>query len=732
MKKHTFTQPKNRTIGTTVGIVAVLLAAVIVVSAGFIYRFLQRQLFSERQSHLTEMTVKISQVINTTVDAIQSKANAAQVMMGWAEMSDEDQLLDVLENMCAACDLQDGVLLAMDSRGRVYGSNGFAGRWENQEDLYSDSTAPVIRELTFFGDKQTYMVFFRALETPVPVGEGKNVITHTAVAIPLENMKRTFSVDLFGQECYFYLVNPDGRRLYKQTFSQPFIEDYNVLSALQDDEFLMGGSLEALKQSVYNGQEYGGEFSSRSLGENYFVAAATVENTDWRIMLFVPTRVLGVNTNAFMTSVVAYIAAIAVGVVVIVGLLMMSVFSNQNTKRLMAQQEENNRLLAQAAQQANSANQAKSEFLSHMSHDIRTPINGIIGMTNIALKHPENGDRVLECLNKISGSADHLLTLINDVLDMSRIESGKTEIAHRPMDVRTLIDNCASIVGGQLIGRKLTFRLEQDTLTHPHVLADELHLRQVFINILGNAVKFTPDGGSITFQIRETPGPTADTVHYRFDVADTGIGMSPAFQEKVFEPFAQEDGGSRTTYKGTGLGMAITKQFVDLMGGTISVVSRLEEGTCFTVELTFDIDPDPAHALSVPLQAQLAGMKVLVVEDNELNLEIAQEVLSEEGITVTTAGNGREALDIFAASPEGTFDAILMDVMMPVMNGYEATRAIRLSAHPQARTVPIIAMTANAYVEDVQAALESGMNDHVAKPIDVERLFSVLAACRKE
>jgi CheY-like chemotaxis protein len=312
---------------------------------------------------------------------------------------------------------------------------------------------------------------------------------------------------------------------------------------------------------------------------------------------------------------------------------------------------------------------------------------------------------------------------------MSAIESGKVEITHEPVDLKLLVNNCASIIDGQLASRDLTFIRQVEDMPHPYVYGDELHLRQVLINILGNAVKFTHDGGSIEMRVKET-AMEGTRVTYRFEVEDTGIGISEEFKSRIFDEFSQEAKSSRTTYQGTGLGMAITKHFVELMGGTISVVSEQGKGSCFTVTLPFDLDEE--HITDEPEEqaVELKGMKVLLVEDNELNMEIAIEILQEEGIIVTTAQDGQIAYDTFMASKPGDFDAVLMDIMMPVMNGYDATRAIRASAHPAAKTIPIIAMTANAYKEDVEMAMEAGMNAHIAKPIDIDLLMSVLEQYR--
>jgi CheY-like chemotaxis protein len=267
-------------------------------------------------------------------------------------------------------------------------------------------------------------------------------------------------------------------------------------------------------------------------------------------------------------------------------------------------------------------------------------------------------------------------------------------------------------------------------MTHPHVYGDELHTRQILINILGNAVKFTPDGGTIWFRVEEIPDSDTRSC-YRFEVEDTGIGMSEAFLGKIFEPFSQEDDdNSRTVYKGTGLGMSITKQFVDLMGGEIKIRSKPNEGSCFTVELKLDINPNVKVEHEVVIGDNVAGMRILLVEDNLLNMEIAQEILEDEGVIVTPAENGQVAYDIFTKSAPGTFDVVLMDIMMPVMNGFDATKAIRDSDHPQAKVIPIVAMTANAFAEDVEASLEAGMNAHIAKPINVPMLLSVLNSYR--
>ncbi|MCI5902874.1 MAG: transporter substrate-binding domain-containing protein [Blautia sp.] len=385
--------------------------------------------------------------------------------------------------------------------------------------------------------------------------------------------------------------------------------------------------------------------------------------------------------------------------------------------------------LAAALTEAHSASVAKTTFLNNMSHDIRTPMNAIIGFTNIALKQ-QPGPQVQSCLEKIGESSEHLLTLINDVLDISRIESGKTKYEPIPTDITAVTDVVLDITNGFLINRDLKFTVNRAKLEKPYVLADAVRIREVLVNILSNAVKYTADGGSIKFETEYRFGVDDRHIVVRYRVTDTGVGMSEEFVKHVFDEFVQENNDARTQYKGTGLGMAITKRYVEMMGGTIAVESKKGVGSAFTVELPMELtDAKNVEKLEIPnLHTNLTGVKVLLAEDNELNAEIAQVQLEEYGMEVTLAADGEQVVRTFTDSPAGTFDVILMDIMMPKKNGYEATRAIRnLSNRPDGRSIPIIAMTANAFAEDVQASLDAGMNGHLSKPIMMDEVIKTIA-----
>ena len=423
---------------------------------------------------------------------------------------------------------------------------------------------------------------------------------------------------------------------------------------------------------------------------------------------------------------------VTVWVLLIFGWLLtiMAVIAMRLSARKKAQKvaQETAEEMAELAEHAQAANKAKTAFLSHMSHDMRTPMNAIMGFTGIAMKKNPS-DEVKNCLEKIDESSEYLLSLINDVLDLTRVESGKVKYNPLPADLKSITDSALDITKGFLTNRDISFKIQREEAKIPNVLVDPVRLRDVLVNILSNAVKFTPDGGTIIFEARcqEKGGDGYINMHYR--ISDTGIGMSEEFTKEVFEEFVQEDSDVRTQYHGAGLGMAIVKKYVDMMGGTISVQSKKHEGTTFTVDIPLEITDKECNKSDTGFseKVNLTGVKVLLAEDNELNAEIATVQLEEFGMNVERAVDGKNAVEIFRNHPEGTFDVILMDIMMPEMNGYEAAKAIRaMNDRPDGKNIPIIAMTANSFAEDVQASLDAGMNAHLSKPIVIEEIIKTI------
>ena len=401
------------------------------------------------------------------------------------------------------------------------------------------------------------------------------------------------------------------------------------------------------------------------------------------------------------------------------------ILSFREAKASEAQTARLNRELQEALEQANVASAAKSRFISSMSHDIRTPMNAIMGYTVIALTKEPKPD-VKDCLKKINNSANHLLTLINDVLEISRIESGKMTANPTRTNLPAMLDEVVDIAQGFIANRKLELKVNRAKVAIPDVLVDEIRVREVLINVLGNAVKYTKDGGTITFSTEMRKGNTSSDIVVIFTVADTGIGMSKDFQAHMFDNFTQENTDARTQYNGTGLGLAISKKYVDLLGGTITVDSKKNIGTTFTIEIPMTLTTTKPLNSEEPANSDISGLHILLVEDNELNAEIAQTLLKTAGAKATVAHNGEQALEVFQNHAPKTFDAVLMDVMMPVMDGLTATRAIRNLDRPDAKTIPIIAMTANAFAEDVEKCIAAGMDAHIAKPVEIETIKRVI------
>ena len=384
--------------------------------------------------------------------------------------------------------------------------------------------------------------------------------------------------------------------------------------------------------------------------------------------------------------------------------------------------------LLRAAKKAEAANEAKTEFLQRMSHDIRTPINGICGMIDVADHYAEDMKKQTECRAKIKEASHLLLELINEVLDMSKLESDEVILEEIPFNLNSISEEILGVIEQMATEQNIRILWEEKEVTHWNLIGSPVHVKRTLMNILSNAVKYNKENGYVYISCREIPSEQTAMTTLEFVCRDTGIGMTEAFQKRIFEPFAQEHAGSRTKFAGTGLGMPITKKLVEKMGGTISFESKEGTGTTFVIRIPFRIDTDRKDRTETEekMETSIQGLHVLLTEDNELNMEIAEFVLQNEGTVVTKAWNGQEAVDIFRKSSPGEFDAILMDIMMPVMNGYEAAKMIRSLDREDAKVIPIIAMTANAFTEDKMRAKEAGMDEHIAKPVDGKLLVKAI------
>ena len=723
-------KPEKRKAAFTPALILGCFAALIVIGLLTLtfYRSLEREIYEERAAYLTEIS---GQVVSTTDNVSAAQWNLSSFFanrLRAQKISTTKELAAFIAEEQVIHNQEGLSFLAFDKNGNYYSSQGQA-RWMGSLAVIQENSPERQVEITTLPttvNSTDEMVFVLRMETPLTLSGSGVTLTHVAVVRDMSVFYERFRVPSFEGKGENYIVSSVGTRVYRGQDPIAVIGDvFNVLKPLEQMKFQFGASYQELKEAVADGKSCSLEFADRS-GAHYFVTSSPMETNGWSLLSVLPASVVSARMQHFMNVTLFGMGAIALVVVVAVSLAMLFVLRYRSSQQLMKRQSEANAALKAAALAAEEASRAKTVFLSHMSHDIRTPINGIMGMTDIAVRHMEDPARVEDCLKKITSASYHLLSLINDVLDMSRIESGKVQIDNKPFYVGALLDGCYSVVAGQALEKKLNLQKDFSGVTQPLLLGDELHLRQILINILGNAVKFTPEGGEIRF-IASDEVLEDKQVELTVVIRDNGIGMSAAFREKIFEPFAQAEDSARSQYNGTGLGMSIVKQLLDLMGGSIELESAPGEGSTFTVRLRLPIESVPEEEpLAGDTPVELNGMRVLLVEDNGLNMEIARFMLEECGARVTGAGNGKEAVELFTNRPEGSFDIILMDVMMPVMDGLEAARAIRACTKEDAKSIPIVAMTANAYAEDRKATLEAGMNRHLAKPIEREELLQVL------
>ncbi len=508
------------------------------------------------------------------------------------------------------------------------------------------------------------------------------------------------------------IIASNDRSLLSDVISE---EDYNLVYAFRNsgraDEMI------TLKKEGEN-QRYFGRFSH---GREFYICAFLSERQIYSNIL-----------PLLAVTVVLYVLCLAVVQFIRLRTANRLISEKQEQEHLYKLElEQKNAELTEAVDTAEAANRSKQVFLFNMSHDIRTPMNAIIGFTNLAQQNMEDGEKVRDYLGKIMTSSRHLLALINDILDMSRIENGKVSIETVPVCITDQMELVKDVVHSDIESKGLTYVEKTVDLEDVYVYADALHVNRVLINILSNAVKFTPEGGTITYTMRERKSENEGSAYYDFIIEDTGIGMSEEFRRHIFEQFARERTSTVSHTQGTGLGMSITKSLVDLMGGDISVQSEEGKGSVFTVTLEFRLTTEDkvrgnTAGRSFSADKDLSGRRVLLVEDNDLNMEIASTLLKTMGLTVETAWDGLEALNRLKEHPSGYYDLILMDIQMPVMNGYDTTRAIRALEDSAKADIPVIAMTANAFEEDRMNAYAAGMNDHIAKPLDVSMLKKVI------
>ena len=580
--------------------------------------------------------------------------------------------------------------------------------------------------------------------------------TYTAIGTVYNHSKldSMLSVKSYNGNAYLFMLDNDGNITYTNQKEDKFFRNYFLLKHLKGDQAITEEEADSLQKKL-DGREQGVELVESD--KPYYLGYCPIENNNTMLICIVEKSVVDnvlrdyQKTIVFATILMAgFILLLFAGLFYSISRLSLADQKAEYEKRnnelhlqTMKEMEVVNQKLkkaknvaTEALQTAENANKAKTDFLSNMSHDIRTPMNAIIGMTSLIRHDAGNKAKVIEYADKIDISSQHLLGIINDVLDMSKIEAGKTVFKYSDFSILDLVQELNTIFHTQIYEKQQTLTIIKENIQHEWVNGDQVHLIQIFSNLLSNAVKYTQEGGKIQFFVEECETKSSVYAKYRFLVSDNGMGMSADFKDRIFDAFTRAENSMTNKIQGTGLGMAITKNLVEAMGGTIDVESELGQGSCFEVLLDLKIAEDRTAALTAQEETDeqdgniLQGMRFLCAEDNELNAEILTELLKIEGAECTICENGEEILKAFEQSAPGDYDMILMDVQMPVMNGYEATKAIRRSSHKLAKTIPIIAMTANAFSEDIQHSLAAGMNAHVSKPVDMKTLEKTIRSIK--
>ena len=580
--------------------------------------------------------------------------------------------------------------------------------------------------------------------------------TYTAIGTLYDHSKldSMLSVKSYNGNAYLFMLDNDGNITYTNQKEDKFFRNYFLLKHLKGDQAITEEEADSLQKKL-DGREQGVELVESD--KPYYLGYCPIENNNTMLICIVEKSVVDNVLRDYQKTIVFETILMAGFILLLFAGLFYSISrrslaeqkaeyekrNNEIQTQAMKEMEESNKKLkkakditTEALQTAENANKAKTDFLSNMSHDIRTPMNAIIGMTSLIRHDAGNKAKVIEYADKIDISSQHLLGIINDVLDMSKIEAGKTVFKYTDFSILDFITEINTIFHSQIDEKNQTLTIIKENIRHEWVNGDQVHLMQIFSNLVSNAVKYTQEGGKIQFLVEECETKSSVYAKYRFLVSDNGMGMSADFKDTIFDAFTRAESSMTNKIQGTGLGMAITKNLVEAMGGTIDVESELGQGSCFEVLIDLRIAED--RFVSSAEQAEkdepagnvLKGMRFLCAEDNELNAEILMELLKIEGAECTICENGKRVLEAFEQSAPGDYDMILMDVQMPVMNGYEATKAIRRSSHELAKTIPIIAMTANAFSEDIQHSLAAGMNAHVSKPVEMKVLEKTIRSIK--
>ena len=716
----------------------------------FLYHtYIQDIIYEERLNQMEEVTRQMFQNLEDVIDSHWNRVTEECNYLRDANVQTTDELCRHMKKKyeLSAYAEQKITLMAVDSEGGYYTESGNRGLFRDL-DYFEESPEKISFVFDSMTDNQSEMVFLNRLSEPIHLQNGEKItsILYFGIAQDMEQLNPYFNCEAYSGNNSVYVLDDNGSKLFNSNQVE-LIKGHNVFSVLQNMKYLHNSSFEKTKAEL---EEKGCSYSNAVLdGTEYFYGLKRMENAEWTLIFLVPAEYVATNTLKLVNFVMVFIVIFTVIVAVCVMLGISFVMYRNQQEAIRVERENNAKLetvnakLRQAKQAAEDAfqvaqeaNRSKSSFLANMSHDIRTPMNAIIGITSLIRHDAGDKGKVIEYADKIDTSSQHLLGIINEVLDMSKIEAGKTVFKYSDFSIPDFIQELDTIFRSQIYEKKQTLTITKENIRHEWVNGDQVHLMQIFSNLLSNAIKYTQEGGEIQLLAEECESNSSVYAKYRFLVCDNGMGMSADFKDRIFDAFTRAENSLTNKIQGTGLGMAITKNLVDLMGGTIDVESEPGQGSCFEVFMDLKIAEERSASPASQAETEkqdgniLKGMRFLCAEDNELNAEILTELLKIEGAECTICENGKRVLETFEQSVPGDYDMILMDVQMPVMNGYEATKAIRRSSHELAKKIPIIAMTANAFSEDIQHSLAAGMNAHISKPVDMKTLEKTIRSIK--
>jgi len=705
---------KNNNIKSRLYIIIGSLA--IFVFASFIgynlYNKIKSTVYLERKESLVQLIETSANVFNETVKSEWNLANlyCNNTVSYLQDYEDINAYIDNLNNLLVH---EEDYFFLVDSKGKYYSNDYRYGRLIDT-DYYlssSDDNIEYLGNLPHLNQDDTYLIFRTRLQKPIisSYNDEQIEIVYCGLMHNIDDIDKNIS-NLFESSNNTIIFDTEtGVMMYKHFGIKLLIDGYNVYPKFYVNELGYDDNPDAIVEKIKDYKTIVTQM--KTANEDYYICSTKLNVSNWSLIMVSEASYFDASAGNSYRNIITYISLLVILLASAVVAVLIWYMTYKANQLKLIEEEKISATLKQAYK-------IKSDFLSNMSHDIRTPINGIIGLATIGAKIEGNSEYTNDCFNKINVSSKHLLSLVNDVLDMSEIESNKVTLTPSKFDLKLMLNECLDITKGQLINRQLELINNLD-IKHKYVVGDELYLKRVLINVLNNAVKFTKDGGSIELTVKQVK-LTDTQVTYEFKIKDTGIGMSKEFLARIFEQFSQENTSSRSKYVGTGLGMPICKEYVEMMSGEIKVESELNKGSIFTINIPFGLTSDKQD---FKIKEQL---NILLVDDNELNIEITKELLKEKKHNVVCARNGKQAIDIFTDSKENEFDLILMDVMMPVMDGLMATKQIR-NMDRKDSDIAIIALTASSTKSDIEKINEAGMNAYLCKPFNIEKLYQAFS-----